>query len=309
MRKLISNLNFSQLKKLEVQTLANRVLTIVEKHDPETLKIKEIFDILLEQKPQIKLLKVGYGPHPVTMPLNSLRRRRNALMQGVIYRLKTIEDAKISGKEEALLVAKPVVHRYLQGLSRESEETITATVIQFFDFVDETANVSMAIETLDLLSTLDDLKSVSTEIEEHYDNRTESISQRPKMNTRGIVAQLKSDIRDVFKQIEVAQIKNQNLDYNPLIDELNNEIAHYKAIIKLRASINKKKAEEKALNDNEIVIEGDSEEPLETSQPAQRMYPMNAQVDDEGDLEQVDKKRTVAVPRKQLLLPDVSTEA
>ena len=308
MRKLISNLNFSQLKKLEVQTLANRVLTIVEKHDPETLKIKEIFDILLEQKPQIKLLKVGYGPHPVTIPLNDLRKKRNALMQGVIYRLKTIEDAKIRGMAEALVVVKPVVHNYLLGLSRESEETITATVIQFLDFVDENANMATAIETMDLLASLDDLRSVITEIDEHYDNRRENISLRPKMNTRGIVAQLKSDIRDVFKQIEVAQIKNQDLDYNPLIDELNIEIAHYKAIIKTRKSINKKKADN-VVDNVEVVDDNQPEEPSEPIQTATRMYPMNAELGNEDIFGEVDKKRTVAVPRKQTLLPDVSTEA
>ena len=320
MKKIISNLNFSQLKKLEVQTLANRVLAIVEKHDPEVLKIKETFDILVEQKPQIKLLKIGHGPHPVTKKLNLLRKRRDAFTKGLINRIKTTEEAKISNKEEAVNVAKPVVIRYLQGLSRESEEIITATVIQFIDFVQENPNVTAALDTLNLTSELDDLQGVINEIEALYAHRTQNLSQRPKMDTRNIKAQLKSDIEDVFKHIEVAQIKNQDLDYIPLIDELNKEIAHYKAIIKTRASYSKKKAEEALNNDetiddneivdnNEVVVEDQSEEPSKSTQSTTRMYPMNAEVDEEENSEQLDIKKTVAASAKHMRLPNNPTEA
>ena len=309
MKKKILKISFSQLLKLEFQYLASSVIEIVEKHDPEALKIKEIFDILVKQKPQIKLLKVRYGPHPITLKLSNLRFSRNAYAQGMIDQLKTLERVKESGTEEALIVAKPIVIRYLQNLSKNTEKTIRQTLIQFFDVVAEDGAFQMALETLGLLSYHDNLQSVNTAIDEQYILRRENVSARPKDKTPDIIAAIMSDTQDLFKQIEVAQIKHPEIDYTTLIDELNNEIAKAKAEVKARKSINKKKAEEKALNDNEIVIEGDSEEPLETSQPAQRMYPMNAQVDDEGDFEQVDKKRTVAVPRKQLLLPDVSTEA
>ena len=309
MKKKILKISFSQLLKLEFQYLASSVIEIVEKHDPEALKIKEIFDILVKQKPQIKLLKVRYGPHPITLKLSNLRISRNAYAQGMIDQLKTLERVKESGTEEALIVAKPIVIRYLQNLSKNTEKTIRQTLIQFFDVVAEDGAFQMALETLGLLSYHDNLQSVNTAIDEQYILRRENVSARPKDKTPDIIAAIMSDTQDLFKQIEVAQIKHPEIDYTTLIDEMNNEIAKAKAEIKARKSYNKKKAEEKALNDNEIVIEGVSEEPLETSQPAQRIYPMNAQVDDEGDFEQVDKKRTVAVPRKQLLLPDVSTEA
>ena len=306
MKKNIINLNFSQLKKIEVQTLANRVLAIVEKHNPEALKIDQIFDILVEQKPQIKLLKVGYGPHPITKDLKALRKRRNAFMQGLINRLNTIENTKMSGMEEALKVAKPDVLRYMQGLSRESEETITGTVIQFFDFIQENTKFATALETLDLSSDLNGLKIVSSEIEQQYDNRTEDLSIRPKMNTRKIVSELKSDIQYIFKEIELQQIKNRNLDYNLLIDELNKEIAHYKAIIRTRASINKKKAEGE-IDNNEIVVEDISRKTHESTETTQGVNPLSVEVVNENP-GLIDIEKTAAMPGKQTRLPIVSTE-
>ena len=65
----IQNVPYSKLLKLELPRLANRVIEIVEKHDPETLKIKEVFDLLVEEKPQVEGLIVRHGPHPITEEL------------------------------------------------------------------------------------------------------------------------------------------------------------------------------------------------------------------------------------------------
>lgn len=311
----ILRIGFSRLKKLEVQFLASSVIGIVEKHDPETLHIKEIFDILVEHEPQIKLLKIGYGPHPITSDLGTLRKRRNAYAQGMIDRINTIERTKEGGMESALKVAKPIVFRYLQSLSRNSEKIIRQTLIQFFDLFGESASLQTAMTTLGLQSHIDGLQSVVCEIDEQYELRRESISARPKAKTPDIVAVVRTVIQDLFKQIEVAQIKHQELDYTSLIDELNLEIARAKAEVKARASYNKNKAEN-ALNDNEVVeddevvVESDPEEPSESTYTTERIYPMmSVEADDEDDLGQLDKKKTVAVSTKQTRLPNVSNEA
>ena len=311
MRKNILNINLSQLKKLEVQSLATSVIRIVEKHDPEILKIKEIFDLLDEQKSQIKLLKIGYGTHPITPKLNTLRKGRNAFCQGMMDQLKTIENGKMNGMEDALIIAKPIVLHYLQGLSKNSEKTIIQTLIQFFDTIAENTEFLMALTTLELMTYINNLKIVINEIEEQFNLRLEKVTARPKMNTHGIVTKLKSDIGDLFKQIEVAQIKNKELNYNILIDELNGVILIAKTECKTRASNNKKKAEG-ALNNDGIVVEGKSGESSQTSQTTTRMNPINVENQDGmkgGNSDKFDIEKTVAVPEKQTRLPIVSTEA
>ena len=315
MYKNIFRIGFSRLKKLEVQFLASSVIEIVEKYDPETLNIKEIFDKLVEQTPQIDLLRVAYGPHPITSDLNMLRTRRDAFAQDVINQMKTAERAKESGKEDALKVAKPVLLRYLKTLSRKSEKSIRQTLIQFFDLVNTNEDISTAINSLGLTSNLDSLRGVHSAIDRKYNSRRENISARPKEKTPYIVSTLKVALHDMFKEIEVAQKKYPALDYTQLIDELNIEIAKAKAEVKARQSYNKKKAEE-ALNnkevvegDNEVVIESTSEKPSAATQSTNGMYPMNVEVDKEDNLEQLDIKKTVAVSTKQTRLPIVSTEA
>ena len=302
----ISNINLSQLKKLEVQYLATSVIRIVEKHNPESLKIKEIFDELVEQKPQIKLLKVQYGPHPITPKINKLRKRRNAFCQGMMDQMKAIENGQKNGTEEALIIAKPIVLHYLQGLSKNNEKILKQILVQFFDVIADDEEFETALSTLDLMSHANNLRLVMNEIDEQYNLRLEKISARPKMNTRGIVAKLKIDIQDMFKQIEVAQIKHKDINYNLLIDELNKEILLAKAEIKTRASNNKKKAEGE-IDNNEIVVEDVSRKTHESTETTQGVNPLSVEVGNENP-GLIDIEKTAAMPGKQTRLPIVSTE-
>ena len=311
----ILKLDLFRLRMLEVQSLANSVIKIVEKHDPETLKIKEIFDKLVEQEPQIKNLKIGYRKHPITSELNDLRKRRNAFISGFIKRIETIDNGKVGGMEESVKVAKPLVIHYLQGLARKTEIDIAQTIIQFSELVAEDEKLATALSTLNLIPDLDNLRSVNHAIMTKTGTRVEENSRKSKIKTSDRVLDIKIAIGNLFKQIEVAQLKHEELDYNPLIDELNEKIALLIAILRSRSSYYQKKAEE-ALNnkevveeDNEVVIESTSEKPSAATQSTERMYPMNVEVDKEDNLEQLDIKKTVAVSEKQTRLPIVSTEA
>ena len=72
MKRIIQGVPYSRLYKLEVPRLATRVIEIVEKHDPETLKIKEVFDLLLAVQPQMDALKAPRGASPFTEQLTPL---------------------------------------------------------------------------------------------------------------------------------------------------------------------------------------------------------------------------------------------
>ena len=311
----ILRIGFSRLTKNDVKTLAGRVMTIVEGYDPETCKIKEIYDLLVELQPQIESLRMRDLAHPISKELGALRRQRIAFAQGIIDKMKTIEYGKMTGKMESLTLAKPLVLQHLQGLSSMSEDDIYQNIIGFFRHSSNNQELATALDDLELTSYLDSLKSVNSTIERKFIVRGKSVSERPKNPTPGIVAKVKIAIEDLFKQIEIAQLKNQALDYKPLVDELNNAIAHLQAKLKARASYNKKKAEEKLDNtevvekQDEVVIETSSEEPSQSTESTERMYPMNVEVENEDNLEQLDIKKTVAVSDKQLRLPIVSTEA
>ena len=316
MQNNITRFGFSRLINEDFKSLASRVIKIVEGHNPETLEIKEIYDLLVELQPQIESIQLRELAHPISGDLTKLRRQRIAFAQGIINEMKTIEHGKIEGKVEYVNVAKPLVLQHLQGASKMREKKIYDNIVNFVRHCNLNPELSEALDNMELSTYLNSLESVNLTIEGLSMKRGKSFSTRPKNPTPGIVAQTKIAIENLFKQIEVAQLKNQELDYKPLIDELNNEIADMKAKLKARASYNKKRADKEQNADNgveehtEMVAMSSSEEPSASTQSTQRMYPTNVEVDDnEDNLEQLDIKKTVAVSGKQTRLPIVSDEA
>lgn len=305
----IKRIKFSRLWKLEVAELANSVIEIVEKYNPETLKIDEIFDLLVEQRPQIELLEVEYGPHPITQELQNLRRRRIAFAQGIINQVRTIEYGKMEGTVEPMKVVKPVVNRYLLNLSRNNNRITSQKVTQFFEHIEEKPEVNTAMEALDLTLYLNQLQSVHSVLREQFNNRRDSISKRPKGITPSVVKSILTAMKNLFLQIELAQVKNPELDYTPLVDELNDELTNFGWLINMRASYNKKKAEGNIVY-SRAVVDDDSEEPIKTTESNTRMH---SQPIDEVEISEnsgeLDKKKTVAMSSKPMRLPISSNEA
>lgn len=321
MYKNIYKLDFSKLRKLEVRILANRVIETVEKFDPEAIKIKEGFDLLVAKEPQIDLLDVGPGPHPLTPELQALRKKRRAIGRGIVEQVRSIVDSKIKGTDKEIDVVNRAVNQYMKDIWYKDDATIHEKVDLFFKFYSRNEELSLAATSLDLENYLDNLKAVNNLIERKYSARRSSISARPKTATLDIVSDLKGAIEYLFKQIEVAQVVNHEFDYTLLVDDLNKEIATWKATINTRTSYSKKRAEEALKNDKvdetgNDVVESIPEGPSENNQPiAERMLALQVGASTNGNgvsdetLGLLDKKKTAAVSTKQVRLPNVSDEA
>lgn len=50
-------------------------------------------------------------------------------------------------------------------------------------------------------------------------------------------------LKNMFKEIEMAQLRNPSLEYTSLINKLNDLLSHFRALINMRATINKRRAE------------------------------------------------------------------
>ena len=69
MKESVLIVGFSRLLKLEVQKMANDVIRIVGKYNPEELQIKPMFDLLVAEQPKIDGLRVKFRGHPLTKKL------------------------------------------------------------------------------------------------------------------------------------------------------------------------------------------------------------------------------------------------
>lgn len=269
-----------RLLKLEVPELATRVMEIVEKHDSETLKIKESFNLLAEKQPLINLLEVRYGPHPITEELIPLRRKRILYATAISFQMRALINADVDGTDENVKVAKVAVIRYLANLRSNNEKLINQKVTQFFGAIDDNEELSVALTELNFTPYLDELLSVHTAVRERLATRTTLLSNR-KVEVLSIRQSIFASLRQLFKQINLAKLQYPEVDYTPLVDELNVLLTSFGNLINTRTSLNKKKANN-AINSTES---GDS---MQTSS-------FGIFSDNGDNVETLDNKKTVAV--------------
>ena len=107
---------------------------------------------------------------------------------------------------------------------------------------------------------------------------------------------IRDGMKMLFMRIEVAQIDNIDLDYTPLISELNEKLIRYSGLIKTRETILKNKKEG-------LVENG-------TTTPANRTYNLYGGnvVNGNFDLFGEDQKKADASSSKLSQLPDVEKE-
>jgi len=238
---MLQTIPFNRLLKLELPLLTNRIIEIVAKNNPEALKIKESFDLLEKLIPQLIKLEKRHGPHPITEKLNTLRKSRlkYALLittQLSVYILDDEMDLHVAAE-----VVQPLVQRFLIGLRRNNDDIITENVDQFLLNIYENETIRAAISTLDLFKYIKKLQSVNTIIKEEWKNRSNSISKRQNEYPTHLRKPIYDAIRNLISQVNQAQFHYPELDYAPLINELNNVLSFYGGKINSRNSYNKRR--------------------------------------------------------------------
>lgn len=306
MKRIIQGVPYSRLYKLEVPRLATRVIEIVEKHDPETLKIKEVFDLLLAVQPQMDALKAPRGASPFTEQLTPLRRQLLMYVGAINNRLSIVVREDVLAQDKDVKIAKIFIKSYLHGLSKsKNEELISEKVSKFFMQIDQDEELETILSKFGFTSRLNDLRNVHASLQEILMKRLASTS-KVVVPTPVLIKQVCNALTDMFLQIRVAQLKHNELDYSPLVDELNKLINWYRNLVNIRDGYNQRQAEKA----NEGDQSGETPEVNEPMESAGRMMSLNAG-DERGrevGFQLEENEKAVAKSAKQTQLPPLNNE-
>ncbi len=254
---VINRLPDSKLLKLEVPELAENVIGIVTKHDPEVLQIEPVFNLLLAKQSEISKLKAPYGVDPIRLELKLLREKLMLDVSAIKLHLKRLY--KTTDKNELQLI-QTVMNRYFAYLykSRNIKE-VKQKITGFLDDVKSDVELSTALSKFDFTDLVSNLGVSLFDVREVSSKRVSKLSQRPADRTQDLTTTVLDSIEYVFKEIEVAQLRNPDLDYAPLVNELNVLLYKYRLTIDIRANNNSRKAAAQKGYDTRSGVENNSE--------------------------------------------------
>lgn len=221
MSKIITPISFTRVPKLEFRQLVNSTIEIVGKNDPAALYIDGVYNLLLEAQPQLSKLVVVYRKHELTPAIQSLRNKRSDMITSILKMISSLTKANLSTMQEDLLLVQPFVDRYLKNILRERTRKVNESVEQMFATLQSDVVLNAAVTNVGLNVYFDELKSIDEQLQNLIKNRITTSSKRPRMFTRKIKTSVSEAMADLVNAIELAFKQHPEVDYMPLVNELN----------------------------------------------------------------------------------------
>lgn len=226
---------------------ANKVIHIVGAKNPDELLITPVFDPLRGLLPEIDLLGIRYGIDPQRAKVETLKSKLMLTVSTLKLQTRLLSKG---GIDEELYTIKSIIDTYLRHLNapKKNDKVVVQQVQGFLNEISTNTAFADALEKHSLVNSASAIEVALDNYRNAIENRLEQRAQRPSVNTLQIVAKVSHAIDTLFKGVEVAQLVNSELDYEPLVDELNELVSNYRLSINLRRAYNRRKAEEEKAN-------------------------------------------------------------
>ena len=237
---------FSRFLKAEVAEFATKTIGIVRERMPEELLIEPVLDPLEALKPEIELLSLRYGIDPDRMKIDNLKSKLMLTISNLKLQVRLIGK---SNADEDLYLIDNFINTYLRKLNNTKNDKVMMQQVEgFLNSIATDAALDGALDEHGLLIHVNRIKSAFYDLRYAMSLRLEKLASRPTVNTSQIRLRIYTAINNLFKGIEIAQFVNPEIDYKPLVDELNELVSNFRLSIRLRIANNKRKAEEKKAN-------------------------------------------------------------
>lgn len=232
-------ITFPRLWKNEFRDLVNKVVEFLIQHNPVTMDLQFVYDKLVKAQAALRLLHVPYGSHPKTVELSDNREKRNKLIRALVAQIKVLKRANAIYTIPQLEIIAPFVERYLNPIVKSNSSKQTDILKEMYLELEGDTSLNDTITNLNLRSYFDELKGLQLDFTQTVMQRSNSKSVRPKIITSDIRENAELALRNLMNEIELVQMKHPEVDYNPLINNLNETFAFYMSQVKSRSS-NKK---------------------------------------------------------------------
>ncbi len=250
----ITRLPISKMQKLEVAEFAEEVIGVVHKYNPEEMQINAMYDLLVANKPLIAQLKVHYGVDPYRLDLKPAREMMMLLVSNIKLKVRLATKTNDPKDFHAIESAINSSLRYLYRC--KNAKTVNQKIRGFLNDVETDEELQAAITQFDLLEDVMQLSSALDRVRELSSKSYKRTSSRIDVSAMEHMKAVYSAVEHVFNEIEMAHLLNPELDYSPLVGELNVLVGKYRRLIVIREHNNRrlaalKKAEEEAMGDDD----------------------------------------------------------
>lgn len=243
----IKKIPLSKLYKKEVPLLFKGVVEALERHNPKALRFSDLYDLLVLQMEEAEVLENSYGVHPLTHKIDRLHKKRLKYAAFINLQLRSLEKLDSEETKRMAGQARLLSKDFLTYLGQKRLRVVTFQIDAFFSQLKLENNTESreAFIGLGLQRYLDELQKTNNLHYKLFNQRMNDIEERPQTRDRLLEKETLNMMRLFFAQVNSYQRTFKNINYQPLISDINGRLTVYSKLLKTRVATNKRRAKKK----------------------------------------------------------------
>lgn len=238
---------FSLLRNDEHPVLIEQICLVMDKYVPEDENIKEAAARVKSHLEPLELVKVRLTRHALTPVLTELHVSRKQSLSSLQGQVRALTRSTVSEEKEAANVLEMWLSKHRGKLLTLGYAALSERTNEIIADAEKDEKVKTALETLSLTPILNRLKAINEEFKRTFVERKNETAQAPKVDAKAIRIAVNKDIRLLLDILTAkSRIRNENTEYEPLINALKEFLDYYRVLVQTRKT---RKATEKKLKD------------------------------------------------------------
>jgi hypothetical protein len=233
------------LRTKEIGAFAFSLLSIVEKHNPELIGVKNHFDELNDLVPQLWLFTDSTTRSEYSDLINEDRVRIKQLCNVIISQEKAILIGDLAAHREAIFILNPLITKNLTIAKYSKWMVYSVDVQKFLNEVQASELIIDACKTIGIDLFIAELSAIKLRHDENYKTRNYLKGVRVSLDRPNLRKVILTKVKTLLTAIELAPVSNKTYDFEPLMIELDRIIADINAIVRSKKTRNANKVIQK----------------------------------------------------------------
>ena len=237
MKNLICRIPAAAIRTLEFPDFASSAIGIVEKYNPIALKISGVTNLFKAEMLEVDKITVKERYHPMTKELINRRIIRDKTLGTLLSLKQGYKKSTVTSLIEATNIALPFLDKFLFKITKDSNFVKNKKIELMLFELGVNEELKTALQSLGFTVVLDELRTTFQVIVDTQKDRRQSKSETPRVESRKIILNATIAMNNLFKAIEINYLVEKEVDYMPLVNELNVMLNEYKTILTQRKTL------------------------------------------------------------------------
>lgn len=222
MQKPFANLSLSSFDKVEFSELGSRVVGITRKYSDDVYHLDGVLQFLVNEQEEFNKIIILEPSNELKKEIKPLCIRRNALLQTLRNQLFNHKRADVESLRSSVFVATRFINTYLPNTKFERFERRNNRVDQILAELNSNEALKSAFDKLSLTAQMAELKAIHLRIKSLDADYISLKAERPNYATlKELRRKVSKSLTHFIYTIELSQKQYPEVDYTPLMNELN----------------------------------------------------------------------------------------